>query len=207
MAVNFEHYTPEVEQRLLDALEACGPQAVAWGECGLDYNKRKPALDKDDSIRDRMRQVFVQQARLAVQRGLPIVVHSRDAVPDVLAVLHEIVPKHHPVHMHSFMGTPEEMNEFLKSWPCGYVGITGAVTWSIAETIKGGLGDLCRALPLDRLLLETDGPYMAPMPYRGQESHPGLVPWIAGGVAKAKGQGLTAAEVATAAHQNFCQLY
>eukprot|EP00927_Polykrikos_kofoidii_P014294 TRINITY_DN16257_c0_g1_i1.p1 TRINITY_DN16257_c0_g1~~TRINITY_DN16257_c0_g1_i1.p1 ORF type:complete len:728 (-),score=127.03 TRINITY_DN16257_c0_g1_i1:190-2373(-) len=201
---DFEEYTPEVEARLEAALEACGDCGVAWGECGLDYNKLACEFEKKPELRDRMRAVFVRQASVAVSRGLPLVVHSRDAVGDTLAVLRERVPRTHPVHMHSFFGSVAELEEFLAFWPQGYVGITGAITWPVAKK-PGGLAEVVRALPLGRMLLETDGPFMAPVPFRGEESHPGVVPWIAAVIADIKG--VTILEVLTTTHQNFCSLY
>jgi len=202
---NFEQCTPEVVARLEAALDSCGQQGIAWGECGLDYNKRAEHMKRDPTVRERMRQAFVRQAHVAVRRGLPLVVHSRDAVGDTIAVLREVVPFDHHVHMHSYMGTAAEMAEFLESWPNGCIGITGAITWPVASRVEGGLADLVRALPVERLLLETDGPFMSPIPYRGEESHPGLIPWIAAAVAKIKS--LQTAEVLAAAHNNFCRVY
>merc|ERR1712039_84845 len=108
-----------------------------------------------------MQNCFIRQIRVAARRKLPLVVHSRDAVSDVLQILRRHLSMEHPIHLHSFQGTPEELQEFLDGWPNGYIGVTGAVTWMVANR-PGGLNDICRATPLDRLLLETDGPFMAP---------------------------------------------
>merc|ERR1719265_156827 len=97
--------------------------------------------------------VFVRQVRLAVRRGLPLVVHSRDAVEDVLMVLREHVPERHRIYLHSFMGTLSEVATFLDTLPECYIGIAGGVTWPVAELFEGGLAHICRALPLERLLL------------------------------------------------------
>lgn len=201
----FEQYTPEVERLLEEALLRCGRQGVAWGECGLDYNKRAFDIQRDPSVKVQMGDVFRRQARAALRLKVPLVVHSRDAVTDVMVILKEVLPPDHPVHLHSFMGAPAEATEFLAAWPRSCIGIPGAITWPVAVKMPGGLGDLVRAIPLDRLLLETDGPFMAPVPHRGEESHPGLVPWIADGVARAKG--ISVREVLTATHANFCRLF
>merc|ERR1740121_3258609 len=102
------------------------------------------------------------------------------------------------------MGTPEQLTEFLEGWPNGVVGITGAVNWQISYR-RGGLQDLARTVPMDRLLLETDGPFMAPHPFRGEESHPGFIPWVAAGIAKARGE--SARKVLAAANENFRNFY
>lgn len=195
----FELFTPAVEAQLEAALDKCGSNGVGFGECGLDYYRRKDA--QDPSVRGQMMGSFSRQAQIAVRRGLPLIVHSRDAEADTLQVLRENVPRSHPVHLHSFMGSVDVMNEFLDEWSNGLVGLTGAITYETAE----GLCAIARALPLERLLLETDGPYMAPVPYRGEESHSGLIPWIAAGVARVKG--LSTTEVLTACHQNFQRFF
>jgi len=201
----FEDFTPEVEERLKVALDKCGKQAVGWGECGLDYYRRMDDIEDDPSVRERMQDVFRRQALIAVRRGLPLVVHSRDAEEDTLAVLYRVVPPTHPVHLHSFMGSVKTLNEFLRRYRNGFMGVAGVVTYDGVQHHQGGLSELVRALPLDRLLLETDGPFMAPSPYRGEESHPGHIPWVADGVAKLKN--VTAAEVLAAAHANFRRVY
>eukprot|EP00927_Polykrikos_kofoidii_P039432 TRINITY_DN33822_c0_g1_i1.p1 TRINITY_DN33822_c0_g1~~TRINITY_DN33822_c0_g1_i1.p1 ORF type:complete len:570 (+),score=75.44 TRINITY_DN33822_c0_g1_i1:119-1828(+) len=199
---NFEEFTPELQARLLMALEACGAQGVAWGECGLDYYRRGDDMKRDPTVRHRMREVFARQANLAIRRGLPLVVHSRDADADTLEILRKTVPPTHRVYLHSFMGSPTTVAEFLRRWPNSYVGIAGAISFT------GGLQDAVSVLasvPIDRLLLETDGPYMAPWPHRGEESHPGHIPWIAEAVAKQKG--IDTVEVLAFAHRNFCRFY
>lgn len=199
---NFEAYTPEVEAQIEAALERCGPQAVAWGECGLDYYHRTSTEDFS-SVRKRMFDAFTRQARAAVRLGLPLVVHSRDAEEDTIDVLRENVPRDHPVYLHSYTGLhdAEMLTTFLAEWPHSVVGIAGAISYLKATNLHS----LARALPLDRILLETDGPYMPPEPYRYQHSHPGHIPWIAEGVARAKG--ISVAAVLSAAHANFMRFY
>lgn len=202
---NFEELNPDGEAKLNAAIAACGPQVVAWGECGLDYYHREGDDEKDEGVKAGMKDAFARQAVLAVERGLPLVVHSRDAEEDTLAVLRSCLPRGHPVHLHSFMGSVATMQAFLEQWPNGCVGIAGAISYEGSDQ-PGGLHDIARALPLDRILLETDGPYMAPNPFRGEESHPGHIPWIAESVAKAKGN-VSVAEVLAAVHQNFRRMY
>ena len=201
---NFEDFTPEAEQRLVAALEACGKQAVAWGECGLDYYRRNTDIEEEPQVAVRMQEAFERQARVAVRRNLPLVVHSREAEEDTLRVLRRAVPPSHPVHLHSFMGSLDMLQQFLETFPNGCMGVAGVISYPGVQN-NGGLSDLVKALPLDRLLLETDGPFMAPNPYRGEESHPGHIPWVAEGVAQVKGA--STAEVLAAAHANFRRLY
>merc|ERR1712232_829188 len=116
------------------------------------------------------------------------------AEEDVLEVLLSSVPREHRVLMHSYQGSVEIMNKFLELWPNGCVGINGAITYDGCDE-PGGLHDVVRELPLNRTVLETDGPYMAPYPYRGQESHPGHIPWIAEALSRIKGNAGGTAEV------------
>merc|ERR1712216_128815 len=131
----------------------------------------------------RMKGVFARQCRLAVSRNWPIVVHSRDAEADTIEILEEHVPQDHPVYFHSFTGSIELLEKFFAHWRNGFAGFAGCVTYPRALPLH----ELSRVVPLDRLLLETDGPYMAPEPYRGEVAHPGHIPWVAEGVAKARG--------------------
>lgn len=198
---NFEDFTPEVEAQLLAAIEVCGPQAVAWGECGLDYFRRDYELTETPEVKLQMKNVFAAQARLAVKHQLPLVVHSRDADEDMIQILKENVPRHHHIYLHSFMGSEWAVDQLLSGWPNSFVGLAGCVTFRE----WGLLWDMAQSIPLDRLLVETDGPFMAPEPYRGEESHPGQVVWIAASIARAKG--LPTAEVMAAVHNNFKYFY
>jgi TatD DNase family protein len=208
---NFHEYNAaETEAKLAEAIAECGPQVVAWGECGLDYYRRYDAeertADELNALRARMKDVFARQSAHAVERGLPLVVHSRDAEADTLEVLRTCVPREHRVFLHSFMGSVATTNQFLEQWPNSFVGIVGALSYEgVGRETPGGLHDIARALPLDRILLETDGPYMAPCPYRGEEAHFGHIPWIAHAIAEAKGIGV--ADVLTITYQNFRKMY
>lgn len=150
------------------------PNAVAWGEIGLDYFY-------DKSPRDVQKEVFAKQLRLAVTTGKPIVIHSRDADADTYDVLKENVPADYPLHLHCFTNDPEWGYKMLAAFPNLYVGLTGAVTFI------DRLQEFAKRIDLGRLLLETDGPFMAPAPYRGSLSHPGLIPTVADYIAKLRG--------------------
>lgn len=168
------------------------PNAVAWGEIGLDYFY-------DKSPREVQRDVFAKQLRLAVTTGKPVVIHSRDADDDTYAVLRENVPEDYPLHLHCFTNDPEWGFKMLAAFPNLYVGLTGAVTFI------DRLQEFARKVDLGRLLLETDGPFMAPAPYRGSLSHPGLIPTVAAHIAKLKG--CTVDEVMENALRNTKKLY
>merc|ERR1712196_755725 len=130
----------------------------------------------------------------------PLVVHSRAAEEDTLKVLLDNVPRDHPVYLHAASSSLDMITKFLEGWSCSYVGIPGCVTYRFAIATHS----IARVVPLDRLLLETDGPYMTPRPHY-EPSHPGHIPWIAEGVARAKDMDVL--EVLAAGHQNFCRFF
>jgi TatD DNase family protein len=199
---HFEEYSVEVVDKIKSALDTLGRHGVAIGECGLDYYRRKHDV-LDPELKTRMMDVFAQQARLAVARGLPLVVHTREAEADTMAVLRAEMPPDHIIHLHSWMGSLTMMAEFLEHWSNGCVGITGALSYE--ETGVGELHDIVSNLPLERMLLESDGPYMATVPFRGEESHCGQMPWIAEVIAKIKGT--TTTEVLDVTYRNFLRVY
>merc|ERR1712151_659443 len=118
-----------------------------------------------------MHQVFIKQVKLAVRRDWPLIVHERGALEDTMCILYEHLPRHHPVCVHSFSGNVKQLHSFVSWWHRGYISIAGCVTYPSARASHA----LAREVPLDRLLLETDGPYMPPSPYRGEIAHPGHI--------------------------------
>ena len=132
---------------------------IAVGEIGLDYY-----WDKDENIKKVQKDYFIKQIELANKYNLPISIHCRDAYEDCLNIL-----KEHPVKrggvMHCYGGSKEMMIEFLKLG--FYIGIGGTVTFKNAVKIK----EVAQVVPSDRYLLETDAPYLAPTPQRGEQNH------------------------------------
>eukprot|EP00930_Biecheleria_cincta_P076150 TRINITY_DN63362_c0_g1_i1.p1 TRINITY_DN63362_c0_g1~~TRINITY_DN63362_c0_g1_i1.p1 ORF type:complete len:518 (-),score=59.12 TRINITY_DN63362_c0_g1_i1:316-1869(-) len=206
--VHYDDYTPEVEQRLEAALKTCGSYAVAWGECGLDYHHRTRISENGDVQVDPhicagMHDVFIKQIHAAVRHRLPLVVHSRDAEEDVVQVLSDHLPRGHAVILHSYQGPIAAIMRFFDIFPNGYVGFTGVVTYWYAY--HNQFRDLLRAIPISRILLETDGPWMSPEPHTGANAHAGHIPWIAHAVGKAKGY--RTRDVLEATHSNFCRVF
>jgi TatD DNase family protein len=162
------------------------PEVVAVGECGLDYHY-------DHSPRDVQHDVFAAQIRTSLERDLPLVIHSREAWDDTFALLEaEGVPPR--TVFHCFTGGAQEAERALATG--AYLSFSGIVTFPSA----GDLRDAARICPLDRLLVETDAPYLAPVPLRGKPNRPGLVPLVGEAVAAAKG--LEPQEVAGATWDN-----
>jgi len=140
---------------------AARPRVVALGEFGLDYHYMH-------SPRPAQRDVFAQGIRLACEQGLPLVVHTREAEADTLAVLDAAEQLPRGV-FHCFTGTPEFAREALARG--FYVSFSGIVTFPKAEVLR----DAARIVPLQRLLVETDSPYCAPVPLRGKTNEPAYV--------------------------------
>lgn len=160
-----------------------GPGVVALGEMGLDYFRK-------DAPVDRQRTFFEAQLALAVEFNMPVVIHSREAIADSLAVM-ENFPSVRAV-FHSFTGTLEEMKAIVDR---GYtVGFTGPVTYKKNDALR----EAARDCPIDQLVVETDAPYLSPEPMRSQKiNEPALVVHIARRIAELKGMDYRAFDEAT----------
>jgi TatD DNase family protein len=161
---------------------AAGPGVVAVGETGLDYHYlHSPA--------DQQRAAFRRHVGLARALGLALVVHSRDAWDDTFRVLAEEPPARATV-LHCFTGGPDEAGRALELG-C-WLSFSGVVSFKNAADVRAAAA----ATPLDRMLVETDAPYLAPVPHRGAENEPAFVPLVGAAVAAAAGR--DPAEVAAA---------
>jgi TatD DNase family protein len=175
----------EVEAVLERALVERPGVVVAVGECGLDYHY-------DNSPRDVQRQVFAEQVALARRHDLALVVHSRDAWDDTVDVLRaEGVPER--IVVHCFTGGPDVARRCLDLG--AYLSFSGLVTFKNAVDVRDAL-ELC---PIDRLLVETDAPFLAPVPYRGEQNKPAWVALVGAAVANAKSVPVGDVAVSTAA--------
>ena len=163
-------WSPDAARRLRDLL--ADPTVVAVGETGLDYHY-------DHSPRDAQRRAFEAQLGIAAELGKPVVVHAREADDDVAAVLRAAARG--PVVLHSFSsGTPV----FDAGMDVGaYFSFSGMITfksWTLADRLS--------ACPPERLLIETDAPYLAPVPHRGSRNEPAFVREVAAALARARGE-------------------
>src|SRR3954451_5434429 len=148
------------------------PEIVGIGECGLDYHY-------DHSPRDIQREAFAAQIGLANQHGLALVIHTREAWDDTFAILAAVgVPERTVVHC--FSGGPAEARRALEDG--AHLSFSGIVTFRNAGDVREA-AELC---PLDRLLVETDAPFLAPVPYRGRPNTPAFVPVVGEAVAAVK---------------------
>lgn len=177
----------------IDGLEALlgEPEVVAVGECGLDYYY-------EHSPRDAQRQAFADQIALAHAHDLALVIHTRDAWDDTFDVLAAEGTPARTV-FHCFSGGPAEARRCLDVG--AMLSISGIVTFKTA----GHLRDAVAGTPLDRLLVETDAPYLTPVPHRGQPNRPALVPLVGAGVAQVLDR--DPAEIAAATWANATRTY
>ncbi len=146
-------------------------KCVAIGEIGLDYHY-------DFSPRDKQKYVFEQQLMLAKDLNLPVIIHDREAHCDTLALLEKYTPKG---IVHCFSGSAEMAQQVIKLGM--YIGLGGAVTFSNAKKPV----EVAKSIPLDRLVLETDCPYMAPVPHRGKRNESSLIAHTAEFIASLRG--------------------
>ena len=168
-------------------------KVVCIGEIGLDYY-----WVKDEPTRELQRRIFIHQLDLARQLHLPVCIHDRDAHADTLAILKK-EGQGIPTVLHCYSGSVEMAREFLKLG-C-YLGVDGPLTFkNAAKTVK-----VVREMPLERLLVETDAPYMAPVPMRGRRNEPAFVRFVAEKVAEVRG--LTLADIARQTTANACAVY
>ena len=169
------HGAKTVDAATLNALEelAANHAVVAIGEIGLDYYR-------DLSPRDVQRTVFAQQLALAKRLELPVVLHNRESTDDLLAILKRVDCRHHGV-VHSFLGDQALAQAFLDLGL--HLGIGGPLTFPKNAILR----DAVRAVPLDRMLLETDCPYLTPVPYRGRRNEPAYIRYVAKTIAEIKG--------------------
>ena len=145
------------------------PEVVALGEIGLDYHY------DDMAPKEVQRNLFERQLLLAKRKGLPVLVHDRDAHGDTL----ELLRRHRPFGVvHCFSGSVEMMRKVVALGM--YVGLGGAVTFKNARVPL----EVARAVPLERLLLETDAPYMAPVPFRGKRCDSTMIAFTAEKIAE-----------------------
>ncbi|MEM9200141.1 MAG: TatD family hydrolase [Actinomycetota bacterium] len=159
------------------------PLVVAVGEAGLDYHY-------DNSPRELQRGVFAEQIGMANERSMPLVIHTRSAWDETFEILDREGTPDRTV-FHCFTGGPDEARECLDRG--GIVSFSGIITFPSGQDLR----DAAALVPLDRLLVETDSPYLAPVPNRGKPNQPAWVPLVGAAVAAAKGLGVDDVEAAT----------
>lgn len=168
------------------------PKIVAIGEVGLDYYW-------DKSFCDLQKEVFKKQIELAIEFKKPLLIHDREAHKDTFDLLTSYDLSNVPVIMHCFSGSPEFALECVKKG--FYIAFGGVVTFKNAIKAK----DVAKIVPLDKIVLETDAPYLTPHPFRGKLNAPYYIPLVAQEIANLKG--ITQEEVARVTTSNANQIF
>jgi len=169
------------------------PKVIAWGEIGLDYHY-------DNSPREAQREAFKRQLRMARERQLPISIHTREAEADTLAILdEEWKDSGLGGVIHCFTGTRAFAEAAVD---LGFlISFSGVVTFKKAEDLR----ETARRLPIEKLLIETDSPFLAPAPYRGRRNEPAYV--VETAVAISELRGTSPEEIGRATSENFTRLF
>lgn len=168
-------------------------KVVAVGEIGLDYFY-------EHSPREIQRNAFCQQLEIAIQHQLPVVIHTRDADEDCMAILKEYAPQMlNKGVIHSFTSGMELAELAVDLGFC--LGINGIVTFNKADNVR----EVVAATPLENILLETDAPFLTPAPYRGRENAPKYLPFIAEKIAAVKE--IEVSQVLTQTYQNSLRVF
>ena len=180
----------EIEAMISDKAARERNKIVALGEIGLDYHY-------EGTDREKQALFFDAQMRLAEKYDLPVVIHDREAHGDTF----DAVCRYPNVRgvFHSYSGSAEMARDLVRrGW---YISFSGTVTFKNAPRVR----EAAAAVPLDRILIETDAPYLAPGPYRGRQNHSGLMRYTAAAIAEVKG--ITADEVIRATRENAKKLF
>ena len=174
------------------ALIAQQDKIIAIGEIGLDFFRNRSARQKQIDV-------FTQQLAVAISLDLPVVIHDREAHPEILNILSSF--KRNVLHgmIHCFSGDYKLAKTFINMGY--YISIPGTVTFNNARQTQ----DVVRRVPLNRLLLETDAPFLAPIPYRGKRNEPSYIIHTAQKIAKLRG--ISFEEISYQTSKNVCQLF
>lgn len=175
------------------------PLCVAVGECGLDYVYDETHPHYPGATRARQADVFEQQLDIAARTNKPVVIHNREADADIIAILEEWRPRLSGGVFHCFSSDWATAKHILDL--DFHLGFTGIVTFKNAPTLQ----QVAINCPLERVLIETDAPYLAPVPHRGKQNEPSFVPFVAAKIAELKN--LRPEEVGEATTTNACRLF
>ena len=165
----------EDDMQALKQMTLENPKVKAIGEIGLDYH-----FD-DDPPRDVQKKWFIRQLELAKELGMPIIIHSRDAASDTMEILKDMDGGRNGGVIHCYSYSREQAREYIKMG--FHIGVGGVVTFKNSRRLQEVVEDI----PLEKIVLETDSPYMAPVPFRGTRNSALNIPYIAEKIAEIKG--------------------
>jgi TatD DNase family protein len=188
------HDSAKVEPNWHDRLKdlSANENAIAIGEIGLDYHY-------DFSPRDIQKDIFKAQIEIALEKNLPMVIHTRKSMEDIFQILDITDGWRYGGVFHCFPGSLAEAEYVISKG--FYISYTGVVTFKNSDTTR----EIVKKIPIERLLLETDSPYMAPEPFRGTRNHPALLKYIAQSIAQIKQ--LNISELGEITTKNFRNLF
>jgi TatD DNase family protein len=191
-----KEYNEKLENFIIQQMSS--EKVVAWGECGLDFFYNNS--EKDDQI-----SCFKRQLQMAVKCKKPVVIHSRDAFEETFEIMSNELPNDWKIHFHCFTYEGEVgisiIKKLMNQFPNLYFGFTGAITFKKSDKLRESVA----SVPLERILLETDAPYMAPGKYRGQVCHSGMIPLIGKTISEVKN--ISFEEVMEQTYQNSKFVY
>ena len=184
----------EDEMRWLENTAKSEKDVVAIGEIGLDYY-----WDKDPAVQEKQVYWFERQLELARQVDLPVIIHSRDAAAKTMEMMKSAAKLGTRAVIHCYSYSAEQAKEYVKLGY--YIGVGGVVTFKNGRKLQ----ETVEAIPMDRILLETDCPYMAPEPFRGRRNDSTMIPYIVEKIAEIKG--ISTKEVEDITWDNACRLF
>lgn len=188
------HSAKEMDESSINILKSFTDRdkVIAIGEIGLDFYY-------DNSPRDIQRQRFIEQLNLAKEVDLPVIIHTRDAAQETFEILKEAQDGKLEGVLHCYSGSVEMALEYIKLG--FYISLAGPVTFKNARVSK----EVAKAVPLEKLLIETDAPYLTPEPHRGKRNEPLFVRYVAGTIAELRG--ISFDEVAKQTSENAKKLF
>ena len=188
------HSAKEMDESSINILKSFTDRdkVIAIGEIGLDFYY-------DNSPRDIQRQRFREQLNLAKEVDLPVIIHTRDAAQETFEILKEAQDGKLEGVLHCYSGSVEMALEYIKLG--FYISLAGPVTFKNARVSK----EVAKAVPLEKLLIETDAPYLTPEPHRGKRNEPLFVRYVAGTIAELRG--ISFDEVAKQTSENAKKLF
>ena len=173
-------------------------KVVGIGECGLDYFRTS-----DESFKEKQKEVFIKHLELAKEANKPIIIHCRNAHDDLLKIL-RLAVKPPSGAMHFFTGNLEQAKRYINLG--FYISFSGVITFSPRkEDVAGAYDEIIKNIPLEKILVETDCPYVAPVPHRGKRNEPQYVKYVAHKIAELRGMSFE--EVAEQTTKNARELF
>ena len=173
-------------------------KVVGIGECGLDYFRTS-----DESFKEKQKEIFIKHLELAKEVNKPIIIHCRNAHDDLLKILHLAVKPPSGV-MHFFTGNLEQAKKYIELG--FYISFSGVITFPpLRRAGANAYNDVIKNIPLEKILVETDCPYVAPVPHRGKRNEPAYVKYVAHKIAELRG--ISFEEVAEQTTKNARKLF